>query len=695
MERQSSLGSLQEELESMVECPVHYGILIQPKSLPCGHVICLDCIRRWVEARRGVLVCPECNSEQVLPREGVDGLPNCYRLIHLCEYLGNLNEVASAVDAGVKARSGTLKCDTHIEMTLDRICRDCRLPVCQECARQEHAGHMCLDGSTFMKHMGQPLKKLLGQARIKQKEAQKSLDEIDKMKKELLANKTSAVGVIDQFVIKLIEQATAAGDMLRNQVESTFQEKHQLLEDQENYLRATIEEIEGVSQMLNNQPDDPQQSLTNLPPMVEDATNRLQEVKKMDVQFAPKTSSDIWMDMDGTVMEWFQPNGSKRIGKVMTSEVACPSECQLAVVSEEPSLLSQEVEVELTLNDGHGAQVRCHDSKIVSAEVVNVKGKRVIQVFEHRSNGKLYTKFRPKCIGKYLLNVKVYNQKVKNSPLPILVAPRGTSTVDLKGYPPFHGPHDVRKVGDNFLVLGDEGIVIVDKEGRMVNKFTIEDRVFYPYALAYHNQAYFVTALKGKKVVKFSKMGIATQSFGVGVLEAPTGIAVSKDGTIYVADDKKCCIFVFGGDGKLVRSFSGPGNDKDQLRNPWYIKLNHKGQLVVADCGNCRIQVFNPQTGKCKKSIYVEHAGKPLACRGLDLDVHDNIFVTARAPGKLAQFECVKVYSPDGDALGTFAESPPRSGLHFARGITVIGGELKPTALVVDGGSSAVKFFVI
>ncbi|PIK58638.1 putative RING finger protein nhl-1-like [Apostichopus japonicus] len=110
------LASVQDELESMVECPVHFGVLVQPKSLPCGHVICLDCIRRWVEARRGILVCPECNNEQILPRGGVEELPNSYRLMKLCEYLGNLNIVASALEGDAQANTAAppvMRCDDH------------------------------------------------------------------------------------------------------------------------------------------------------------------------------------------------------------------------------------------------------------------------------------------------------------------------------------------------------------------------------------------------------------------------------------------------------------------------------------------------------------------------------------------------------------------------------------------------------
>lgn len=692
------LASVQDELESMVECPVHFGVLVQPKSLPCGHVICLDCIRRWVEARRGILVCPECNNEQILPRGGVEELPNSYRLMKLCEYLGNLNIVASALEGDAQANTAAppvMRCDDHVELPLDRICRDCRQPVCQECMRTQHAGHLCLDGSTFLRHMDRPLKKLQDQAKMKQREAERCLVELKKMKVQLNVSRESANSAIDHYVMRLMEKATQAGDSLKNQVEAMYHGKVRMLENQESSLDGIIYEIDGAVQSVHDQPGNLQQNLASLPPLVDDTSKRLKDVEKITVPSAPVVSSDIWVEMNEGIFDWFKPQGKKEIGQVVTSEVACPSECVVEIVSKRPTLPFEEVVVVLAINDGHGSQVNVQDINFISAEVVKANGNKVQQVFEMCGNGKFVTSFTPQSIGKYLLIVKAYNQKVKNSPLKILVKPRGKSTVDLKGHPTFSAIHDVLKVGDNYLVLDSDNVNMVDKEGRLVNKFVIKDKVFQPYAVACHNQAYYVTALKGKKVVKFSRTGLPLLEIGHGILQAPTGIAVAKDGTIYVADDKKSCIYVFRSDGQLCHLLSGPGSDREQISHPWYIKFNTHGHLVVADCGNQRIQVFDPQSGKHLKSIYVDHNGRPLGCRGLDVDVNDNIFVTARQPGGGDQFECVKVYSPDGDLLGSFAESPAKKGLHFVRGINVVGGESKSTALVANGGTSSIKFYII
>ncbi|PIK43433.1 putative RING finger protein nhl-1-like [Apostichopus japonicus] len=540
------LASVQDELESMVECPVHFGVLVQPKSLPwvmSSVWIALDA----GGGTKSILVCPECNNEQILPRGGVEELPNSYRLMKLCEYLGNLNIVASALEGDAQANTAAppvMRCDDHEELPLDRICRDCRQPVCQECMRTQHAGHLCLDGSTFLRHMDRPLKKLQDQAKMKQREAERCLVELKKMKVQLNVSRESANSAIDHYVMRLMEKATQAGIVSRIK-----------------WKQCTTD-------------------LASLPPLVDDTSKRLKDVETITVPSAPVVSSDIWVEMNEGIFDWFKPQGKKEIGQVVTSEVACPSECVVEIVSKRPTLPFEEVVVVLTINDGHGSQVKVQDINFISAEVVKANGNKVQQVFESCGKGKFVTSFTPQSIGKYLLIVKAYNQKVKNSPLKILVKPRGKSTVDLKGHPTFSAIHDVLKVGDNYLVLDSDNVNMVDKEGRLVNKFVIKDRVFQPYAVACHNQAYYVTALKGKKVVKFSRTGLPLLEIGHGILQAPTGIAVAKDGTIYVADDKKSCIYVFRSDGQLCHLLSGPGSDREQISHPWYIKFNTHGHLV-------------------------------------------------------------------------------------------------------------------
>ena len=73
----------------------------------------------------------------------------------------------------------------------------------------------------------------------------------------------------------------------------------------------------------------------------------------------------------------------------------------------------------------------------------------------------------------------------------------------------------------------------------------------------------------------------------------PTGIAVNKDGNIYVTDVESPRLSKFKSDGKLVKTVGGEGGKSGQFDWPWGIALSKDYMLFVCDSDNHRIQVFD------------------------------------------------------------------------------------------------------
>lgn len=72
----------------------------------------------------------------------------------------------------------------------------------------------------------------------------------------------------------------------------------------------------------------------------------------------------------------------------------------------------------------------------------------------------------------------------------------------------------------------------------------------------------------------------------------PTGIAVDKDGHVYVADFHLCKIFKFKMTGELVAEIGQEGSGDGQFRRPRGLTLSPSGLLFVCDSENNRIQVL-------------------------------------------------------------------------------------------------------
>jgi sugar lactone lactonase YvrE len=93
----------------------------------------------------------------------------------------------------------------------------------------------------------------------------------------------------------------------------------------------------------------------------------------------------------------------------------------------------------------------------------------------------------------------------------------------------------------------------------------------------------------------------AVQVFGStgsapGQFQAPEGITIADDGSIYVADSLNHRIQKFDAQGQYVAAYGGPAasDAPRQFREPWDVAVAKDGTWYVADTWNHRIESFKP-----------------------------------------------------------------------------------------------------
>ena len=259
-------------------------------------------------------------------------------------------------------------------------------------------------------------------------------------------------------------------------------------------------------------------------------------------------------------------------------------------------------------------------------------------------------------------------------------------------------PHDII-LRDNIYVVTDKSnsrVVALDKDSlELTNEFNSTDAIyksnkitekFDPYGVAYTGNSFVVTDLKNHCVVEFTGFAPA-KVFGQDMLTRPTGITVDSVNRkeIYVADAEEDCIFVF--DQEHIEHEFKHKIGEGQLHKPWFMAINSVGNLVVAEVGNHRVQVFDPKSRISVQIIDVKYNNKTWDCRGLALDVNDDIYVSVRC-GWL--WETVVVYSSSGDFLGNFGGAFDR-----VRGLTVTRQGNNKVAYVLDGARHSICAYKI
>ena len=130
---------------------------------------------------------------------------------------------------------------------------------------------------------------------------------------------------------------------------------------------------------------------------------------------------------------------------------------------------------------------------------------------------------------------------------------------------------------------------------------------------------------------------------GEGMFKRPYGVAVNDRDEVVVADCHNHRVQVFDSNGTFLRSFGHKGENAGELIYPVGIAIDKDRNIFVAENGNNRIQIFSWE-GRHLRSFGGQGSldSQLLHPRGLSLDSTGNVIV-ADAGNKL-----IKIFTPDG-----------------------------------------------
>jgi DNA-binding beta-propeller fold protein YncE len=128
-----------------------------------------------------------------------------------------------------------------------------------------------------------------------------------------------------------------------------------------------------------------------------------------------------------------------------------------------------------------------------------------------------------------------------------------------------------------------------------------------------------------------------------GDFAKPTGVAVDKEGNLYVADTLNNRIEIFDADGQFIRTWGKNGDGPGYFARPKGVGIDSDGHVWVADGVQDRVQVFTPE-GQLLISLG-GHGLLPGQFQGLvsiASDQHRNRMYTSEIyPGRVQEFRYV------------------------------------------------------
>ncbi|XP_035678799.1 tripartite motif-containing 13-like [Branchiostoma floridae] len=231
-----------EILEEGLWCEICHETFRRPKSLPCGHTFCEECLTELAGSLRD-LCCPLCRRDVSLPVDGVAGLPTDYRLAKMSE---KFSEVTA--DQG---QCVTQRCDYHPYEHLKYFCKTkaCGVPICGQCIEDSHGGHSIVVVKQAVEKRMKKVNSLLKETK----------GQIDKHRERLLE--------IQQLKDKIKDAKRQSKETI---LESYAERVRLLVEDKDKLLSDVKQSYQDVLKDLNAEKTAVQQQMTRLEEVVKD-----------------------------------------------------------------------------------------------------------------------------------------------------------------------------------------------------------------------------------------------------------------------------------------------------------------------------------------------------------------------------------------------------------------------------------------
>ena len=232
-------SSIRNELADVVECSICCEIYKDPRSLPCVHSFCLECIEGFSRGKNpgDRVECPLCRNEFKIPRNGVIGLPKNFFI----EKMKRVRELAGS--RAIQDQSSM--CSRHPKNPLTLYCTDDKLVLCTKCIAESHKAHKWIDISDVSEELRQQLKGNIGRQEV-------SVRKCDDIRKGLLEEKEQFISRYQVVQRQISERAELLKQEVERQKQDLLSELNDVKTESVMQVDHIIQEVEQRRSMLSS-----------------------------------------------------------------------------------------------------------------------------------------------------------------------------------------------------------------------------------------------------------------------------------------------------------------------------------------------------------------------------------------------------------------------------------------------------------
>ncbi|XP_019622728.1 PREDICTED: tripartite motif-containing protein 3-like [Branchiostoma belcheri] len=557
--------------DEFLSCSICLEPFHHPKTLPCLHTFCEDCLRDHAEVRPG-FQCPTCRRQVVLCPDGVAGLPDNHFISSLCD---TVLEQGTAVFES--------HCRAHPPEELKLFCTDCEAVICSECWDDKHPNHTVTTARKAAETKKAAFSDIIAKGRSCLQEDCDSLRQLRTLEDTINENKAKVEGEVTEAFDELIRQLTERKENLLEEVNKNHQQNVAGLEEKKDKLLKQVAELSSACDKTENAMEqgggdflrqgieltttfgDYEENQTKPTPLQTQVTSF--QPKGMNVQI--QEMGELRVDSTITASDSTQ---RKKAAGIDTNSTAWRRSFLQLIIGLSIALAVYNVStIDVWFEQGKfdnpsGVSMFRNDVLYIADES-NYRIKKV----DHNGQylGQMKTLVEEEAWGWHIamkpfavalgwddnLWVVVHNELPTDFDPEFAIARYNTAGEYLGKVVRFENPKDVA------VDTNRKYVIVID--GSDVKMFDLNDKV--------------VHLIKG-------------EDFG---MQNPQHITVTQVGDILVSDTGKHKIFMFSGEGQFLRSFGGEGSGEGELRGPRGICTDSSGNIIVADEENSRIELFD------------------------------------------------------------------------------------------------------
>ena len=647
----SSPGLL--KLKEQLTCPVCLDHYTNPKTLPCLHSFCQDCLEGLPLDKKNetcYISCPICRQCAELPKKGAGAFPVAFTLNNLKEMYSLMKKTA---DLSIPQEA---TCSDH-EKPLEFFCETCDTVICSHCLAHTHKHHEYeLITDSYTKHC-QKLRECLSPVEGKKKALKKVLSALGEREGEIRERGEGVLEEIHEMVEKMVNALRESERKLTEQAKRVTDDKLKVLSEQmksaEMSLSVLVDVEDYVEQSLKT--GSPQQVLRSKKQMMERMSEVTAQINVEELH--PKEKADF----------------------VFKKDIKSPSYLgDIIILSQYKAKVNQSICLQEKNKFSFSLSMEAPDSSLLSVPLSSLrcslvpvgKGDQPIHTTVTNTStdpGVYRIQCNPSTRGTHTVKVQVYDVQLEDTSLFITFNPYLDNITPVRTITEFNYPWGVAVSDDNYVIVTESYgncVTILDKERKKVKSLGGECRFFSPRGVAITPDK-FILVSDNHMIQKISMDGYLIASVAIRPpapaalvplhFNGPRGIAISPiTGQVYIADCGNHRIQVLNPNLTFSHSFGTYGTVTVFGRSFYYphdVAIDSQGLVYVADTGNHRIQKFSPD-GKFVGQFGTKGSGPGQlnSPYGITIDTAATGLVYVSEVGN----KCISVFTSDGVFVSKF-----------------------------------------